>query len=315
MVAGNVFRSRITKYYLLFVILPSVLMTRLALLAFDNSKWAVPVIIFFLTPLILFLIAVLARARYVFTESGLRIEEIWSKWEIPYPSIRGAENTTDMFGTVSVIIAYTISPNKTERAFINPSRRDEFIALLSERSPDLRTEINKLAVGDHNVAECDIYRTKISRVYRYGIAFGPCAALLFLLGAFVLRSDHYISEMFIALSAVIFFFVLIFIAVVILSRRNIRYMFTEDGLLIEPLLRSVRKMIRYEAIVTVTEARDLFIGLNNGYGASADLIEIVYESGEATVWISPEKKEEFLTKLSSRLPDPGIVVRYDDETA
>ena len=313
MSAGNVFRSRIDVYYFLFAILPSLFMLRIFLHTVAGGGWAVPLIILVSLPFILFSIAASVRRKYTFTESGLRVDGAWNKEEIPYSSIKSAENTTDMSGTVSVIITYGTSLYKTERELIDPARKEEFVAQLAKRLPGLREEINKLVIGDCPVAERDIYKTKIGRAYRYSLTVCLYGALLTLFGALLFRNDN-ISFVLVALF--VFFFVIALLPLAfVLSRRKIRYMFTESGLLIETMFRSARMMLYYEAITSVTEMRSFSIFMDNVYGASADLIEIAYGHGEASVHISPKKKEEFLTKLSSMLPDPKIIVRGGGKTA
>ena len=88
-------------------------------------------------------------------------------------------------------------------------------------------------------------------------------------------------------------------------RTSIRYTIREDSLFVITAFKGIE--IKYSAIRQVEETFRSYAQFRSPATAPGnDQIRIVYD-GNNEIFISPERKEEFVTKLRSRLPGSVIV--------
>jgi hypothetical protein len=81
----------------------------------------------------------------------------------------------------------------------------------------------------------------------------------------------------------------------------------------------LKENIEYSAITLIKETK--YATITYSASVSMDQIEIRYikrpgtRDKDETVFVSPSKKEEFLAKLLSKLPDPGVYVEKKQKKA
>jgi hypothetical protein len=108
---------------------------------------------------------------------------------------------------------------------------------------------------------------------------------------------------------------LLVIAVSYSSRRT-RYKLTNDGIIVKMVWE--RQEIKYNSIVSVEEYHMegwLLSMFQMSYPLSADPIDIKYTKKRKTlsVQVTPVRREEFLEKLKTKLPESVEIVRKGDE--
>ena len=167
--------------------------------------------------------------------------------------------------------------------------------------------------------EEDTYRTTVGRGYcMFFLAF-PAAIVIGLTSVFMITQDDAdLGETLLSLWLFILIFLICSIMTIYLYCK-IRYTFRDDGLQVTGLFTNI--FIPYETITEVKEVSDGWELYRVTFTVmSMDQLEIVFDntsqgrSGLRRRWqegvtISPARKEEFMTKLESKLLGKKII-RY-----
>jgi hypothetical protein len=254
------------------------------------------------------------KKRYIFKENSLVVKRLTKKEDIPYASMTHIEDSSDLFGTVSILITYNDLDGKKAYSNTSPKKKEMFLSKLTSKVSDPSIIVKKDAdsmkapmgyAPTGYISAGDVYRTKVS-VVAYAILCCVILIISFILFVFFYSVDMGYAFIFFGVFAILALFIIVFI---LWARRKIRYTFKENTLMIESILRSMKIEIQYTSIVEAKEMSSYGIFSNNVYGLSMDLIEITYNLGAGKIFISPERREEFLIKLGSKLSDPRKVVR------
>ena len=127
-----------------------------------------------------------------------------------------------------------------------------------------------------------------------GVFWVCMIVFIFILGAFFVYLDSSmmsIACVFLLIWAMpVFFICLCF---------KTKYIFEEDGLLIKTLF--TKKKINYSSIEEIKDLKSFFTVHSMLVLFSSDLVYIQYDR-RGEIWITPVRKQEFLSKLRSRCP-------------
>ncbi|MCL2031854.1 MAG: PH domain-containing protein [Methanomassiliicoccaceae archaeon] len=156
----------------------------------------------------------------------------------------------------------------------------------------------------------DTYKPKIS-VFYYAIASAGVVALILSAVCLMFFYEYMLSQDYFGMllfCSVLLSTLTIFIICV---RSRVRFTFKENGLLINGILRKYE--IGYSSITHVTED-DSFAAFyypgTFGPATALSLDQILIGYGATKkIYIAPEKKQEFLSKLEKKLPNPSVLVR------
>jgi hypothetical protein len=259
--------------------------------------------------------------KYILGEDSLLIKAPFSENNIRYATILSVkEERISRLRTVSFSFEFSLSrdqihieyrKNQTVMiASIVPLRRQEFIEKLRSKIPDpdvfIDTSQYMPAQGD------DVYRSKISISYYLAVVFMAAVASFCLYIAIYYWRDIIASLLFI----ICVILTLLIVLAIYWTYRRTSYTFKENSLLIEAAVM-LKENIGYSSIIMVKETR--YAASACDASMSTDQIEIKYDKRPGKrpeadkISISPVKKEEFLAKLVSKLPNPNVHVKSNEK--